>query len=120
MGWSRGRSREARILGRIITLTDEGAIIEPDPALLEEVVHLLGMEGAASTVTPAVKDDPFEKTSSAEVTDRKVKAQDRKEEANPGPIFGAGFGSGFGCPDKGEPLDEAAKKLYISVGALLN
>ena len=36
LGWTRGMSREARIFGRIITLTDDGAMIEADPALLEK------------------------------------------------------------------------------------
>ena len=40
-------------------LTDEGATLEPDPALLEEAVHLLGLEQMASVVTAAEKTDHF-------------------------------------------------------------
>ena len=57
IGWEKGRSREARVLGKIITLTNEGALLEPDPALLEEVIHLLDMSGASSVVTPVVKEE---------------------------------------------------------------
>ena len=74
IGWQRGRAREARILGRVITLTEEGANIEPDPALLEEVVHLLGMQGAAATVTPANKEDYFGDISGEEVKKRRLQA----------------------------------------------
>ena len=59
LGWSKGRGREARILGRIINLTTHGATIEPDPALLEEVVHELKLEGASPLITPAIKSDHF-------------------------------------------------------------
>ena len=43
LGWRGGRQREARFLGRVLRLTDAGATLEPDPALLEEAVHLLGI-----------------------------------------------------------------------------
>ena len=32
LGWAKGRCREARVLGRVITLQEDGVMIEPDPA----------------------------------------------------------------------------------------
>ena len=32
LGWARGKAKEARIVGRILRLTPEGATIEADPA----------------------------------------------------------------------------------------
>ena len=45
LGWSKGRQREGRVLGRVIRLAAEGATLESDPALLEEAVHRLGLRG---------------------------------------------------------------------------
>ena len=70
LGWAKGRAREARVLGRIITLGEEGAMLEADPALLEEVVHALGLSGASSVVTPAVKSEGGE--SGEEVKKRRL------------------------------------------------
>ena len=50
----------------------KGRSIEPDPALLEEVIHLLEMEGAGKVVTPATKEEYFGAVDSKEVKERRV------------------------------------------------
>ena len=77
LGWAKGRCRQARVLGRVITLQEGGAIIEPDPALLEEVVHLLGLEGATPVITPAVKEDHLGDISSQETKARRLAGEVR-------------------------------------------
>ena len=53
LGWSAGREKEARVLGRSIILDDAAVTVEADAALLEEASRALGLGTANAAATPA-------------------------------------------------------------------
>ena len=48
-------------------------MMEPDPALIEEAVHLLGLKGASPVVTRSNKEDHMEDITSEIVKQRRLK-----------------------------------------------
>ena len=129
LGWGKGKSREARVLGRIITLTPEGATLGADPALLEEVLHLLNLSGATPVITPAVKSEYLKETDSEEVKRRRLEgdtARNNFENYPPALLSQSDEQSEEveiqipGDPVEEELLSEDEAKVYVSVGALLN
>ena len=63
LGWRKGRSRQARVLGRIITLHEDGVDIEADPALIETAIRAYGVEDGNAVTTPAAKSEAIEESS---------------------------------------------------------
>ena len=53
----KGYDREARVLNRVIRLTEHGISYEADPRHVELVVKALDLQRQPKTVTPGVKDD---------------------------------------------------------------
>ena len=49
--------KEIKILGRIVTYTDQGIRYEPDPGHKEKVIHELKLSDSKGAATPGVKDD---------------------------------------------------------------
>ena len=49
--------KEIKILGRIVTYTDQGLTYEPDPGNMEKVIHELKLSDGKGAATPGVKDD---------------------------------------------------------------
>ena len=80
LGWSNGRARTARVLGRIITLTEQGIEIEADPKLVETIVHSYGLENCGKVIdTPAVKLEEKEALTSQELLQRRTDAGKKKQ-----------------------------------------
>ena len=52
-----GQARELRILGRVITFTEDGLQLEADPQHAEVAIAELGLTEAKGVATPGVKDD---------------------------------------------------------------
>lgn len=130
LGWTKGMSRQTRILGRIVTLHDDGIDIEADPALLEEAIANMGLRGAKGCVTPAVHREHFEKMTSEELTRVRMKGEDvgvnrwsdeteEGEEEEPDTECQDELQI-EGSKEENVLLDEAASKRYVSVAALLN
>ena len=74
--------RQARVLGRIITLHDEGLDLEADPALIEDAIATMGISGGRPVCTPAVHRDFFEPMSQDELTRVRLKGEPSKINKN--------------------------------------
>ena len=59
LGWSKGRCREAGVLGKTITLDADGLTVEADPALIDEAINGMDLRSANAVTTPAVKSEHF-------------------------------------------------------------
>ncbi len=55
MGPGDGDLKQATLLNRVITWTEEGLELEADPRQAERLVRQLGVEGANTLLTPGVK-----------------------------------------------------------------
>ena len=75
LGWQRGMARQARILGRIVSLHDDGVDVEPDPALIEEAVGTMGLTGGKGVSTPAVAREFFPKLAQQDLTKLRISPQ---------------------------------------------
>lgn len=146
LGWSRGTEKEARILGRIVRLVEQGLTIEADPALLEEVVHMLSLTQAKTVKTPAVRTEFFGAVSSHDMLKRRCGLpegrQEHEEEPNATPqrydkkeadaddVYKVDYGEAAenespeeqyeGIGDEKLLLEAEEAKLYVSAAALLN
>ena len=149
LGWTKGRSREARILARTSILDDDGLTIEADPGLLEDAAQTLGVAVAKPVMTPAIKRAQFGDTSHDELQRRRIEGegcrdgrQDRTHSDDPtseqadqswkGGDHDENFDNGCGeksiledillpgVDDEQEVLSEDERRRYVSVGALLN
>ena len=72
LGWTKGRAKEARILGRTIILDEYGLTIEADPALLEDAARTLDLTSANPVITPVVKPSHFGAVAQEEVQRRRL------------------------------------------------
>ena len=77
VGWAGGMGRELTILGRVLRLDDEGATLEADPALLDECMSALDLEGAKAVVAPVVKGEYFGAATAAEILQRRLRGEDK-------------------------------------------
>ena len=61
------------MLGRVITLHDGGADVEPDPALLEEAALLMGVTGCNTACTPAIHKSFFPDSAQQDLTRLRIR-----------------------------------------------
>ena len=133
LGWKKGMCRQARLLGRVVTLHEGGIDVEPDPALIEDALITMGLNGGKGVATPAVHRDFFEKVSSEEFIRMRVKGEECDKKDDPlGSAHGVdgrgGSTNGYieteiaykGNEEEERLLDDEAARRYLSVAALLN
>ena len=106
LGWRDGRLRQARILGRILTLHEGGADLEADPVLIETAVAAYGLESSKETATPAAKDSSEDGVNKVELLRRRLAGDKGDQESEP--------------MQPSPQLSPSEATKYLSTGALLN
>ena len=121
LGWRKGLDKQARILGRIITLDETGLYLEADPALIEGAIESMDLTHGKPGSTPGVATRDFiPKLSQAELN--RVRMTGKKAMGEQGTIVMEEEGElcfrGHG--EENERLDSVRARRYVSVAALLN
>ena len=112
-----GDPKEIKILGRIITYTEQGLRYEPDPSHMEKTIHELGLQDGKGAATPGVKDEST--VTAAELLARRKCYP--PSQTGGGAVAAPPPGSDGGEDSEGWPLLEGAELAqYQSLAASLN